>query len=238
MNMAETAKIIATIQEIYPHFMDGRTPEKTVTIWQMVFDSEPYKIVSGALVAFVSDDNKGFPPVPGQIKEKIAQMDADNEIDEARAWALVYAAMCKGATEKEFNGLPCDVQRIVGSQRILFDWSMMDLETVNSVVASNFMRSYRARAAHTREVKKLPESVQRMYKIAGDAFSMDRAFLPAAEKPDMEPAEEKPMPDSVKSIMDGVRKKAEQEQIEAAHNQTRKMMKQMFGVEIGGANDD
>ncbi|HPR79507.1 MAG TPA: hypothetical protein PLR69_12990, partial [Candidatus Limiplasma sp.] len=197
------------------------------------------------------------------IKEKLAQMNPANEIDEAKAWALVAAALRnsgggpqsrvyrngafeggKGA-EQAFAKLPPEVQRSVGSPAQLRDWSQTDVETLNSVVSSNFMRSYRARAGYVREINKLPESVQRVYKIAGDAFSMDRAFLPASDKPEetpaTQPAEEKPMPESVKSIRDNVQKQVLQDQVEAAHNQTRRMMEQMFGIKMpvnsGGGAD-
>ena len=188
MNTTEVKKALALLQECYPHFMDGREIQSTVAIWGRMFPDESYGKVEAAIMAFVASDTKGFPPAIGQIKEKLAQMDADNELDEAKAWALVYAAMCKGATQKEFDKLPPEVQCAVGTRRILFDWSMMDLETVNSVVASNFMRSYRARATYVREVKKLPPEARRLYAAVGDAFAMDRALPePVNVKPKQEP---------------------------------------------------
>ena len=44
---------------------------------------------------------------------------------------------------------------------------MMDADTVESVVASNFQRNFRARQARQREQEKLPPSVQNV--IAGIA---------------------------------------------------------------------
>lgn len=45
---------------------------------------------------------------------------------------------------------------------------MMDSDTVQSVVQSNFMRSYRVRAQHEREYLALPESVRElMGQLAG-----------------------------------------------------------------------
>ena len=247
MDRQQTAKILALIQETYPHFMDGRTPEATAEIWARMFPAEEYPQVEAAVLAFIACDTKGFPPSIGQIKEKLAQMGAVDEIDEARAWALVMKAMRNSLynADKEFAALPPTIQRSVGSPSQLRDWGQMDLEVVNSVVMSNFQRSYRVRASYDREVQKLPESVQRVYKLAGDAFSMDRVFLPASDKPEeppaTKPAEEKPMPESVKSIRDNVQKQVLQDQVEAAHNQTRMMMDQMFGIKMpvnsGGGAD-
>ena len=230
MTVTETKKALAVIQEIYPRFMDGRHADTTVTVWAKMFQSEEYAQVEAAIMAFVVADIKGFAPSIGQIKDKLAQMRADTTLDEAGAWALVAKAMQNGiyGSEKEFAKLPCDVQRAVGSASQLRDWAMMDTETVNSVVCSNFMRSFRARAAHTRELQKLPESVRQMYIAVGDAFALERA-LPAPQRqpePETEPAT---CPDSVRSIMDTVRQQAEADKVNSAKRQVAAMM-QRFGI--------
>lgn len=162
MDRQQTAKILALIQETYPHFMDGRTPEATAEIWARMFTTEAYPQVEAAVFAFVACDTKGYPPSIGQIKEKLAQMGAVNEIDEAGAWALVMKAMRNSLynADKEFAALPPTIQRAVGSPSQLRDWELMDLEIVNSVIMSNCLRSYCARASHDREMQKLPENVQ------------------------------------------------------------------------------
>ena len=42
----------------------------------------------------------------------------------------------------------------------LREWAQMDSDTLNSVVASNFQRSYKARAASEREYMALPSDVR------------------------------------------------------------------------------
>jgi hypothetical protein len=231
MNLTETKKAMAVIQEIYPRFMDGRDAANTVAIWAKMFPGEEYPRVEAAILAFVASDVKGFPPSIGQIKDKLAQMQADNTLDEAGAWALVAAAMRNGiyGSKKEFAKLPYDVQRAVGSPNQLRDWALMDMEVVNSVVCSNFMRSYRARAVHTRELQKLPESVRQMYLAVGDAFAMERA-LPAPERTAPEPEPEPtPCPDSVRGVLDTMRQKAEADKVESAKRKVASMM-QRFGI--------
>ena len=161
MNKAETMKALSTIQEVYPHFMDGRTPEKTADIWQKLFASEPYAIVSAAIVAFITSDTRGFPPNIGQIKEKIAQM-RDDEPDEIQAWALVCKAM-SCASRAEFAKLPPLIQQCVGSPETLIEWGNTDIGIVDTVTAAAFMRTYRARAQKQREYGKLPEFARQNY---------------------------------------------------------------------------
>lgn len=235
MTLQETMKALALIQECYPHFMDGRTPETTANIWARMFPSEEYAKVEAAVMAFVASDVKGYPPAIGQIKEKLAQMEADNTLDEAGAWSLVAAAMRNGiyGSEKEFRNLPADIQRSVGSANQLREWSLMDTETVNSVVCSNFMRSYRARAGHVREMQKLPEPVRRMYGEIGDAFSIDRA-LPASQdevnQPDPEPSQ---CPEAIHEIAAELRKKVDAERVESVKKQVAAILKN-FGIHTGG----
>ncbi len=230
MTLTETKKALAVIQEIYPRFMDGRHADTTAAIWAKLFPSEEYAQVEGAILAFVASDVKGFAPSIGQIKDKIAQMQADNTLDEAGAWALVAAAMRNGiyGSEKEFAKLPFDVQRAVGSPSQLRDWAMMDTETVNSVVCSNFMRSYRARATHTRELQKLPDGVRQLYIAAGDAFAFEKALPVPPRQPEPEP-EPVACPESVRGVLDTMRQKAEADKADSAKRQVAAMM-QRFGI--------
>ena len=66
-----------------------------------------------------------------------------------------------GARE-EFDKLPPEIQRFVGSPNQLREWGMMNSDELKTVVASNFMRSYRVRAKNDRDYFALPESVRLM----------------------------------------------------------------------------
>jgi hypothetical protein len=77
-----------------------------------------------------------------------------NEMTEAEAWALVRKAASNsfyGQAAKEFDKLPPILQRLVGTPNQLRDWGMMDSNEFNTVVASNFQRSYRARVKSDKE---------------------------------------------------------------------------------------
>ena len=56
---------------------------------------------------------------------------------------------------ESFEAMPPLVKRIVGSASQLGSWALMDLNTVNSVVSSNFQRSYKALAASQKEIIKI-----------------------------------------------------------------------------------
>lgn len=191
MTEIETAKLIAVITEVYPRFMDGRNLESTVVLWQKIFAGDAYAEVEAAFFAFVSTDEKGFPPAPGMIRSLLGRLQRpEGEMSETEAWALVQRATRNSIynSDKEFAALPEDVQRCVGSAATLREWAIMDSDTLNTVVASNFMRGYKARAGHVREMQKLPPAVREVFGLIGDAFRLpDAPQKPAAALPTAEP---------------------------------------------------
>lgn len=193
MTKRETAQLIAVIAEVYPRFMDGRNIETTVTLWQKMFAGDSYEEVNAAFLAFVATDEKGFPPAIGMLRSLLGKLrKPEGETTETEAWALVQKATSNSLynADREFAALPEDVRQCVGSPAILREWGMMDAETFNSVVASNFMRGYRARAVHVREMQKLPASVREVFGLLGEAMRIPEARI-EAPKPQAAP-DEKP----------------------------------------------
>lgn len=143
-----------------------------------MFQEDDPRIVAGAVKAFIATDSKGFPPVIGTIKEKVRQITTPPMMTEQEAWTLVLDAMncSEHDVGKRFDALPPVVRSIVGNARQLWEWGMMDSKTVNSVVASNFMRSYRNRAQQQADFEALPGDVQRFAIEAGAVLSLDEAI--------------------------------------------------------------
>ena len=167
MTQQETAMLMTVITGIWPSFQTNRDTDATVKVWQMLFPQETYKDMEAAVLAYASTDVKGFPPAPGALKELLAQMrdaSGDGELTDTEAWALVRRAMTRGLynAEEEYNKLPPVIQQVVGDKAVLHDWAMLDADKVDTVIASNFQRSYRARAENARTMAKLPEGIRKM----------------------------------------------------------------------------
>ena len=147
MNKSETGKILYLISEMYPTFRKDRNIDATGTVWQKIFEHTPYAAVEQALMAYIATDTKGFPPVPGAINERILQARELNGLTENDAWILVLRAVSRGIynSGEEFAKLPEEVQRIVGHPSQLHEWALLDAGEVNTVIASSFRRSWRAR---------------------------------------------------------------------------------------------
>ena len=165
MTLEETSAVMDVLTVAYPHFYKTQTDSEKLmaaTLWADMFADEPVGVVLAAVKSFIASDEKGYPPTIGAVKAKIRLITTPKEMTEQEAWALVAKAVRNGTygSREEYDKLPAVIQRIVGSPTQLREWAAMDRETVQSVVASNFQRSYRARAAHEREVMALPSSVR------------------------------------------------------------------------------
>ena len=174
MSIEETLMILAVLKAAYPHAFKGMTRkdgEAMAQLWRRQFENESYSEVDAAVNALISTRTAGYSPTIGEVKEQIQRIRKNNDLDELAAWALVSKACCNGiyGYREEFAKLPPDVQRAVGTPEQLKEWAQMDVETVQSVVASNFQRSYRTTVARRKDFEKLPASVQDVVKqISGN----------------------------------------------------------------------
>lgn len=165
MTKKEMVEIIAIMQANYPDDFRGMSDAAVngkINLWFMQFRDDDYKEVLTAVMAHIATDTNRFMPPVGVIKAKLVEIRTPDEMTEQEAWSLVLRALRNGTygSQKEFDKLPPILQRLVGSPNQLKEWALMDSDTVNSVVASNFQRSYRARAANERELLALPSDVR------------------------------------------------------------------------------
>lgn len=177
MNHNETLAIMSVLKAAYPNFykdMKRAEAEGIVSLWAEMFADEPAPLVAAAVKAHIANDAKGFPPHIGAIKEAVTKLRTPEEMTELEAWGLVQKALSNGiyGAQSEYDKLPPVIQRIVGSPSQLREWAMMDTDTVNSVVASNFQRSYKARAANERQLLALPSDVRQVMQQLAGGFSM------------------------------------------------------------------
>ena len=164
MDRNETIKILATLKAAYPGSfkdMTSRDAEAMIELWSRMF-AESYAEVSAAVAALISTRTVGYSPTVGEVKDQLQKLRTANILPEQEAWALVSKACQNGlyGYKKEFAKLPPEVQRAVGSPEQIREWAKMDADTVQSVVASNFMRNYRTQQARERENAMLPPEVR------------------------------------------------------------------------------
>ena len=161
MTREETKKILMMVQASYPNF---NPPDKTVTIntWFLLLKDNEYLAIEQALRAYITTDTSGFAPNIGQLLDKLHAIQSPQELNEMEAWSLVSKALRNGyyGAVEEFDKLPPLVQKAVGSPDNLRNWSQTDVKAIETVIQSNFMRSYAAIVKREYEIKKMPADVQ------------------------------------------------------------------------------
>ena len=183
MTKKEMAEIIAIMQSNYPDDFRGMSDKAMsgkINLWFMQFRDDDFKEVLAAVMAHIATDTNRFMPPVGVIKAKLVDIRMPEELTPQEAWELVSKATRNSTynSGEEFEKLPPVVQRLVGSPAQLKEWAAMDTDTLHSVVASNFQRSYKVRAASEREYLALPSAVkQTMDQIAA---GMKMPELPSA----------------------------------------------------------
>lgn len=161
MQEQETKNIIAVMINAYPNYK----PENmrlTVELWDDMLRDYTYQQAAAALKAYIATDTSGFAPSIGQLIAKIHDLSDKPQLTEMEAWALVSKALRNSyyGAEKEFSKLPPIVQKAVGNPSNLRNWAVTDIESVENVIQSNFMRTYRIVAKREDELCKIPESVR------------------------------------------------------------------------------
>lgn len=160
MTREEAKKIVKVIASTYPnwHPLDMSF---TVDAWASMLESFTYQEISAALKAFILSDTSGFAPSVGQIIGLLDRVGNSQEPNEMEAWTLVSDVLRRSTyyAESEFDKLPEIVQRAVGSPSMLRNWAQTDMQSVENVVQSNFMRTYRQEVSKNREKRKIPQDV-------------------------------------------------------------------------------
>lgn len=164
MTRDETKQILMTIQVAFPNWKPQGDLAFTVNTWFSLLGDYEYKEISLALKSYILTDSSGFAPSIGQLIDKAKFIDTYNSMSEMEAWESVSRALRDSAyhAEEQFEKLAPIVQKVVGSPSQLRNWGQTDQKTVEGVVQSNFMRSYRTELARERELSKMPSEIKNM----------------------------------------------------------------------------
>jgi hypothetical protein len=174
MTREETKAILAILKAGYPNFYKDMTKEdatNTINLWTTMFADDPAQVVAEAVKSLMC--TLKFPPTIADVKEKIALITQPQQLTEMEAWRTVKSAISYYNATETFLRLPKLLQSIVGSPNTLREWAQMEAETVDSVIQSNFMRSYKVKAAQEKERAMLPESTKQMIQMLGQRLSIE-----------------------------------------------------------------
>lgn len=147
---------IKLLCDAYPNYHPNK--EGALNLWSAAFRKFDDRTVQEAVTQWIITDTSGFAPVVGQIINIIYSQGIDT-MSEVEAWGYVSKALRNSnyGAEEEFKKLPESVKLAIGNPDRLKEWAVLDEKEVQTVVASNFMRSYRAKSGDARKMAILPE---------------------------------------------------------------------------------
>lgn len=169
MTRDEVKKVVMVVVSLFPNWHPSDLTF-TVNAWASVLDGFSYSQISAALKAFVLTDTSGFAPSVGQLVGLADRIGNGEELNEMQAWSLVSKALRRSTyyAESEFDKLPAPVQKAVGSPEVLRAWGQSDMKSVETVIQSNFQRTYRQVLNDETEERKIPGNVRALLAQTGE----------------------------------------------------------------------
>lgn len=142
-----------------------------IELWSGTMEGYSLEQAVIGLRVFLRGDTKGFAPVPGQVIDCIerVQRPAEAGYTNTECIALIRRAIGDSLyhAEEAFERLPELCRRAVGTPRNLTEWAQLDSREVETVIASQVIRSLEATRIRMREDAKLPPSVREALRVAG-----------------------------------------------------------------------
>ena len=200
MTVNDARKIIAVMLVSYPNFKPIDT-ELMATTWADMLNEYSYEQVSVALKCYITTDTSGFAPSIGQLIDKLKTVEQPQELNELQAWGLVRKAINNSGyhSEEEFAKLPPLVQKAVGTPGQLKQWGLSDIESIETVAQSNFMRTYRAVVKREDEVSRMPIEIRHLIQQNEPKIMIEYTSVKAIEDKNRE---WKPMSDEIRAKLD------------------------------------
>lgn len=159
MTKSEFSVLAKAMKAVYsdPRFI---ADTDAMMVWYELLKDIPYEICQTAIHKYMTTNK--FPPTIADIRQLATEIVSPEVMNEGEAWSLVYKAICNSAynSQKEFDALPVECQKAVGNPSILREWASLDMDEVNTVIQSNFMRSYKVEVKRSQEYKQLPNEVK------------------------------------------------------------------------------
>lgn len=177
MSEHEFSILVASMKSVYtdPKFIPDKFAVKT---WYALLKDIDYQKAADALQRYMSTNP--YPPTPAGIREMSVKNEEYLEENELEAWGIVYKAICNSGYnyDSEFEKLPEMCKRTIRRPEILKEWSQLKTSEVQTVIKSNFEKTYKEECKKSREYAQLPRRLQEnREKVLEEARREKREFL-------------------------------------------------------------
>lgn len=140
MEYRDAVKLLAMLRA-YNYKFDGEA-QAVANAWQQALYDCPYKLAEAAVIQFARNDRGGYSkyPKPGDILEQIEMMTgATTAVD---LWNVLRKKIGGNPSRarEDFESLPDEIRRYVGSPQAFRELGNMPTETLDSVYKGQFLR--------------------------------------------------------------------------------------------------
>ena len=195
MNNVETRIILAMIETNWQKFPNQKAAED---LWGEAFKDDPFQIVRTAVMSLINTDTGEFRPSIAKVRRKMHDIVYGERMTETEAWLLIKGSLHEAQSDPERLGgatsawkkLPEDLQRLV-SPRQLLEWNWLENSELDTVIQSNFMRSYREVRDRKYNAEALPKATAQNIEAIRKAIGL---YQSPEQKPEALP-EAKIMPE-------------------------------------------
>lgn len=164
MTQNEVMKIIAILEVSYPqHYskLNNEQMKNQLLLWCELWKDTDANLIANTVKSMINGDINPFPPTIGQINAKAYELFEPKVMTEQEAWNTLYKAICNSGynAQYEYDHLPLEIKPLCTPSQ-LREWANMNVDTLNSVVSSNFMRSFKAKEKQRIDYDKLPNETK------------------------------------------------------------------------------
>lgn len=170
--------LVKAMKAVYtkPEFLPD---QDAFNVWYMMLKDLSYEVLTNAVQKHMM--TSPYPPTIADLRSAAAQFlpgGSATELTELEAWEMVRRAISNSGyhSNEEFEKLPELVQKAVGNPANLREWAMMDIETVNSVEQSHFIRAFRSVVSREKDMQKLSPVMRQLIERVSSGAALDDAM--------------------------------------------------------------
>lgn len=162
MNDIEATQIIAMIETNWQPF---KNTGAAIKLWASAFAEDPYTLVNTAVMTMIQTDASDFRPNVAKVRRKMHDIVYGERMTETEAWLTVKNSLPEAQESPEtlkgarsaWDKLPDDIKKLVTPKQLL-DYNSVETATLDTVIQSNFMRSYREVSDRRYSKESLPKT--------------------------------------------------------------------------------
>jgi len=186
MNDIQATQIIAMLETNWQPF---KNTSAAIKLWASAFAEDPYELVNTAVMAMIQTDASEFRPNVAKVRRKMHDIIYGERMSETEAWLTIKNSLPEAQESPEtlkgarsaWEKLPDDVKKLV-TPRQLLEWNSVESSTLDTVIQSNFMRSYRDVSDRRYSKEALPKGT---LKTIGEIRQATGLFTDPEKRPEL-----------------------------------------------------